>query len=223
MAKGPAADGTDAPQPWGLLFNPLTKMINFFPFYLVMEHRWNEIDRGKTCPIATLSTTNPTWTDLSERPATNRLSHGTAYTIRLPNISQAVSGRHFAAKAWFLLQASIRGICGGQSGSGLGFLRVLRHYYYRSSSAPYAFIHLSPTLCSVMLATGSVVKYTFKTWRFRGDWIRRVRPPDIIAWCSDGGEREDCAFWDVTPCSFAKIHKHFGGVCCLHLQGRKIF
>jgi hypothetical protein len=40
---------------------------------------------GKTCPSATLSTTNPTWTDpglnlglRGERPATNRLSHGTA-------------------------------------------------------------------------------------------------------------------------------------------------
>jgi hypothetical protein len=41
---------------------------------------------GKACPSATLSTTNPTWTDLGlnpglrgERLATNRLSHGTAY------------------------------------------------------------------------------------------------------------------------------------------------
>jgi hypothetical protein len=41
--------------------------------------------RGKTCPSATLSTTNPTWTDRGsnpglrgERPASNRLSHGTA-------------------------------------------------------------------------------------------------------------------------------------------------
>ena len=55
------------------------------------EHQWNEIDRGKpttrrkTRPSATLSTTNPTWTDpgsnpglRSGRPATNRLSHGTA-------------------------------------------------------------------------------------------------------------------------------------------------
>jgi hypothetical protein len=39
----------------------------------------------KTCPSATLSTTNPTWIDLGvnldlhdERPAINRLSHGTA-------------------------------------------------------------------------------------------------------------------------------------------------
>jgi hypothetical protein len=67
-----------------------------------MEHRWNEIDigkpkysggggeaevlGGKTCLSATLSTTNPTWTDpgsnpglRGERPATNRLSHDTAY------------------------------------------------------------------------------------------------------------------------------------------------
>jgi hypothetical protein len=40
---------------------------------------------GKTCPSATLSKTNPTWTDPGSnpalrggRPATNRLSHGTA-------------------------------------------------------------------------------------------------------------------------------------------------
>jgi hypothetical protein len=41
--------------------------------------------REKSCPSATLSTTNPTWTDQEsnpglhgEKPATNRLSHGTA-------------------------------------------------------------------------------------------------------------------------------------------------
>jgi hypothetical protein len=43
----------------------------------------NRSTRGKTCPCATLSTTNPTWTTSNpglrgERPATNRLSHGTA-------------------------------------------------------------------------------------------------------------------------------------------------
>jgi hypothetical protein len=63
----------------------------FYQILQVMEHQWNEINRvkpttrRKTCPSATLSTTNPTWTDLgsnpslrSERPATNRLSLGTA-------------------------------------------------------------------------------------------------------------------------------------------------
>jgi hypothetical protein len=62
----------------------------FYQVLQVMEHQWNEFDRGKpttrrkTCPSATLSTTNLTWTDLGsnpglrgERPATNRLSHGT--------------------------------------------------------------------------------------------------------------------------------------------------
>jgi hypothetical protein len=41
----------------------------------------NRSTREKTCPSATLSTRNPTWTDpglSGERPATNRLSHGTA-------------------------------------------------------------------------------------------------------------------------------------------------
>jgi hypothetical protein len=46
----------------------------------------NRSTRGKTCPSATLSATNPTWTDpgsnpglRGERPATNGLSRGTAY------------------------------------------------------------------------------------------------------------------------------------------------
>jgi hypothetical protein len=41
----------------------------------------NRSTRGKTCPSATLSTTNPTRIDpglRDERPATSRLSHGTA-------------------------------------------------------------------------------------------------------------------------------------------------
>jgi hypothetical protein len=48
----------------------------------------NRSTGGKTCPIATLSTTNPTWTDpgsnpdlRNERTATNRLSHGTAWGV----------------------------------------------------------------------------------------------------------------------------------------------
>jgi hypothetical protein len=45
---------------------------------------------GGTCPTATLSTTNPTWTDPGSnpglrggRPAANRLSHGTAFECAL--------------------------------------------------------------------------------------------------------------------------------------------
>jgi hypothetical protein len=45
----------------------------------------NRRTRRETCPNATLFTTYPTWIDLGanpglrgERPATNRLSHGTA-------------------------------------------------------------------------------------------------------------------------------------------------
>jgi hypothetical protein len=47
VEKGPAADATDAPQPWGLLCNPVKKMTSFIPFFRAMEHRGNKIDRGK--------------------------------------------------------------------------------------------------------------------------------------------------------------------------------
>jgi hypothetical protein len=63
------------------------------PIWYIYEYRkpqWNDIDRinrgtrRKTCPVATLSTTNPSWRDLGANPAsavrlvTNRLSRGTA-------------------------------------------------------------------------------------------------------------------------------------------------
>jgi hypothetical protein len=56
----------------------------------------NRSTRGETCPSATLSTTNPTWTDPGSnpdlrggRPAANRLSHGTAklYLLSEKNIA----------------------------------------------------------------------------------------------------------------------------------------
>jgi hypothetical protein len=56
-----------------------------------MEHWWNDTDRDnisaqrKTCPIATLFSTNPTWTGVGsnaglrgEEPGTDRVSHNTA-------------------------------------------------------------------------------------------------------------------------------------------------
>jgi hypothetical protein len=91
VVKGPAADATDALQPWGLLCNPVmkTKMMIIVVLFLVMEHGGmkltgeNRSTRRKTCPSATLSTTNSTWTDPGSNPgfrggrsAANRLSHG---------------------------------------------------------------------------------------------------------------------------------------------------
>ena len=76
---------------------PVMKMSSFFyKVFQLMEHQWNEIDRGKstirrkTCPSATLSTTNLTSTDpgsnpglRDEMPATNRLIHGMACAVEL--------------------------------------------------------------------------------------------------------------------------------------------
>jgi hypothetical protein len=51
----------------------------------------NQGTRRKTCPSATLSTTNTTWTDQGanpglgcEKPATNRLSYGTTLVEEIP-------------------------------------------------------------------------------------------------------------------------------------------
>ena len=95
VKQGPAADATTAPQPWGLLCNPVMKRKMISSFFFIfpsngapMEWNWQgktEVLGGKTCPSTTLSTTNPTWTDPGSitglrgvRLATNRLSHGTA-------------------------------------------------------------------------------------------------------------------------------------------------
>jgi hypothetical protein len=46
--KGPAADATDAPQSSRLIVQPCDEdgKVLFF-FSVLMEHRWNKIDRGK--------------------------------------------------------------------------------------------------------------------------------------------------------------------------------
>jgi hypothetical protein len=89
FVKGPAAHATDPPQPWGLLCNPVMKTINFFISPCngaPVEWKWQgktEVLRGNIRPS---TTTSPTWTEpesnsglRGERPATNRLSHGTTF------------------------------------------------------------------------------------------------------------------------------------------------
>jgi hypothetical protein len=83
VVKGPAADATDAPQPGGLLCNPMRKrkmIIICCPFPsngAPVEWNW----QGKTEVLGE----KPVWTDPRSnpglrggRPAANRLSHGTA-------------------------------------------------------------------------------------------------------------------------------------------------
>jgi hypothetical protein len=97
VVKGPAAKATNAPQPGGLLCNPVIKLkknMIFFSLLQATEHRWNEAYStkpkysGETSPSVTLSTTNPIWTKPGSnphlsggRPVTNRLSYGTTITF----------------------------------------------------------------------------------------------------------------------------------------------
>jgi hypothetical protein len=111
VVKGPVADATDAPQPWGFLCNPVMKMMMmmitiFCPFHsngAPVEWNW----QGKTCPNATLSATNPTWTDPGSnpglrggRPAANSLSPGTAWPHVLGGTVQNVVAGRLCARNW---------------------------------------------------------------------------------------------------------------------------
>jgi hypothetical protein len=93
---------------------PLSTQANIWPtlpapddrWWYVWSSRWNDnwqgkpINSEKTCPSATLSTTNPTWPDLESKPgrsggkpATNRLSYGTAYTdVGYPTDRNSIEG-----------------------------------------------------------------------------------------------------------------------------------
>jgi hypothetical protein len=63
----------------------------------------NRSTQGKTRPSATLSTTNPTWTDPGSKPGlsgerrvTNRLSHGTALIVNIFCMSTKHEVSHYA-------------------------------------------------------------------------------------------------------------------------------
>jgi hypothetical protein len=74
-----------------------TKWLNTFPGWLWWWRIWWNEDwqekpkySERTCPSATLSTTNPTWPDPGRRggkPATNRLSYGAAFGEYLTTIT----------------------------------------------------------------------------------------------------------------------------------------
>ena len=94
--KGPAANATDAPQPWGLLWNPVLKTITvFFVFQsngAPVEWNWRrktEVLREKPIlvplcpPQITHGLTRDRTRASDERPATNRLNHGTALCYRV--------------------------------------------------------------------------------------------------------------------------------------------
>jgi hypothetical protein len=103
-----------------------------------MEQWWNDIFAGETevlgenLPSATLSTTNPTWIDLGtnpglrgERPATNRLSHGTALFLKLLN---AIAEKQFCLTSIFYSTAQI----------GFSMLQHTQSHYTQNPPQPHA-------------------------------------------------------------------------------------
>ena len=94
VVKGPAANATDAPQHWGLLCKPVMKMNNFL-FFLIMEHLWNETDRGKTEVLGQKPVPVPLYppqiphglTQDRNRASTVRRRRLTAWAVARPNSS----------------------------------------------------------------------------------------------------------------------------------------
>jgi hypothetical protein len=71
----------------------------------------NRSAQGKNCLSATLSTTNPTWTDpgsnlRGERAATNRLSHGTALPEHLREDNEIANLRVEVLKIYYSFYAN---------------------------------------------------------------------------------------------------------------------
>jgi hypothetical protein len=78
---------------------------SLIPRMIIWVYWWNDTDKvkpkksDKICPSATLATTNPTWCDqganpglLGEMPATNHLSHGTAFRFRYQESNASLLG-----------------------------------------------------------------------------------------------------------------------------------
>jgi hypothetical protein len=79
----------------GVRLSPLDTAATVWPIvptpddrWWLWSNQWNANWQGKPCPSATLSTTNPTWPDPDSnpgcrggKPATNRLSYGTAHQL----------------------------------------------------------------------------------------------------------------------------------------------
>jgi hypothetical protein len=114
---------------------------------------WNDID-GKTCPSTTLSTTNPTWTNLGanlglsgERPAINHLSHGTVISVITKHvICVTIQGSHQGVQrklySLFLVQVghyaslSTTWILQNWSSGYCGSIRVLTQSFCLVSELP---------------------------------------------------------------------------------------
>jgi hypothetical protein len=132
---------------------PMKMMSSFFyQFLQLMEHQWNEIDRGKpttrrkTCLSATLSTTNLTWTWSGTEPRASvvRGRRLTAWVMARPRwvlIHIAIFltpnfPKYFGLRTAVLLRNS--------HGCGMNFSRPLtidvirEKYYWNKSQLVYA-------------------------------------------------------------------------------------
>jgi hypothetical protein len=95
----------------------------------------------KTCPSATLCTTNPTWTDpgakpglCGERPATNRLRHGTVWWLVCLPLEPQFAGSNQADSFWGLMVIKHR-MSWDFTASYRSFRSIKKRYFERLNSS----------------------------------------------------------------------------------------
>jgi hypothetical protein len=130
----------------GLSYQP--RMIDDYEAFGVMRiGRGNRSTRKKTCPSATLSTTNPTWPDLGSnpgrrgvKPATNRLSYGTAWTLmnlnqidECPNRNSNPAPVEYKSRALLCTHVQIWPICPIASRTAITWQRVVTASWSQNS------------------------------------------------------------------------------------------
>jgi hypothetical protein len=98
-----------------------------------------------------------------------------------------------------------------------------RNYLFmRSVTTPIGtVVDIIPAALKNMYVVNNVFSGTSTTARL-SDWFSDSPPIYIIRYLVDNKHMKIYIFWDITPYSQLKVCRRFGGICLLHLQGRRI-
>jgi hypothetical protein len=122
--------------------------------------------RRKTCHSATLSTTNPTWIDpganpslRGERPATNRLRHGTTFPVTL-------TGTVKLNAVWYLFIRTTFVWC--------YVIRIISRRSFVQCGVGYIFCPYQRLLYYIGLSIPSNINFAHRriNWRLKLDFVR---------------------------------------------------
>jgi hypothetical protein len=176
VVKGPAADATDLPQPWGLLCNPVMKMISSFPVFPCNEAPGGRNWQEKTEVLGEKPVPVPLFPPQIPHGLTGVLYRFVAFlghTFKQFKLITAARDSN-----WFSYTASILW--------KFAFWCSLKHQHFLPLSARYSYLYIPPDLvvrrsirpehspvegtfltCVVSYSTAGCEKGRRKTYKFR--------------------------------------------------------